>query len=429
MFRALVPGVFSVLAAAWLSGCMRCSRAEDFESYVDDPTTLEALRGLHEPPDVVVAVTEGAKESGNMACGHSPVCIILLPAVVEDLAFPVRYQNATVKKGGVLMYEAVFHHNGQFMRATARDATVAREIQFLDLNALDRNVVVEVGRAPLDASGKPGKFKKTRVQAQVDLLTPYTKLLGDPATPQRSVALLEVTRVLGDDALSLVRARLADPKESAEVKTEFFHAMCYPGASPFEGSGGARDLMHAFAAAQPSAGPALAALECCERGPEPRNAGLKVSLSEARPLIEATLRAIGQAPTTREFLEHSAALYLWAGGVKSPETPPDKDAAAAIHMALEACPAGARRNYLAFLFDAPLSEADLRALAVHPELASEVHSRLDPNQAADYELLIYALDDTDVTHVGSALGRLYSRTAAPTPAERELLTELYTKEL
>ena len=49
-----------------------------------------------------------------------------------------------------------------------------------------RNVVVEVGRAPLDARGKPGKFAKTSVQSQVDLLTPYTELLRDPKAPNRA---------------------------------------------------------------------------------------------------------------------------------------------------------------------------------------------------------------------------------------------------
>src|SRR6187551_698231 len=85
--RGLAIGIGVGLAAALLAGCMRCSRAEKFESYVDEPTTLEAVEALRDPPDVVVEVTEGPKESaGSASCGHSPVCIILLPAVVEDLA-------------------------------------------------------------------------------------------------------------------------------------------------------------------------------------------------------------------------------------------------------------------------------------------------------------------------------------------------------
>ncbi|HEU5076971.1 MAG TPA: hypothetical protein VFU02_22430 [Polyangiaceae bacterium] len=418
------------MAGMWLSGCMRCSPAEEFESYVDDPTTLEAVRALHDPPDVLVQVTKGPKETaGNMACGHSPVCIILLPAVVEELAFPVHYQNATVKRAGKTSYEAVFHHNDQFFRATARDGNVAREIQFLALSALGRNVVVEVGRAPLDARGKPGKFVKTSVQSQVDLLTPYTKLLSDPKSPNRAVALLEAARVLGDDASGLVEGRLADPKEPAATKTEFFHTMCYPGPSPFTKPGRASDLMRAFAAARPPAPAALAALECCERGPEPRNAALKISLSEARPLLAATLGALGETPTTREFLDHSAALFLWAGSPKRNDPSDSHETKAAIRGALDACKPVSRRRYLAFLFDAPLPEADRRALAIDPEFAAAVHPWLDPNHDTDHALLVDALANVEAKHAEAGLMALHGRRAPPTQAERELLVELYTKEL
>lgn len=408
---------------------MRCGRAEEFESYVDDPTTLEAVQALHDPPEVVVEVVQGAKETGTIACGHSPACIILLPVVIEDLAFPVHFRNASVKTGEKLSYEAVFRHNGQFVRATARDAEVVREIQFLALQALDRNVVVEVARAPLDATGKAGKFERTGVQSQVDLLTPYTKLLGNPTAPNRARALSEATRVLGDDALPLVRARLTDAKEPAEVKSEFFRTMCYPGSPPFAKPGRARELMYAFAAAEPPASAALAALECCERGSAPQNAALKLTLSEATPLVEATLRALGEVPTTREFLDQSAALHLWAGNPTRGEPAVANSPHAAIVSALEACRPAVRRSYLAFLFGAPLSEDDLRALVVNPEFAVQVHMRLTPNHDADYALLLHALAHVDPRQAGGALMTLQSRTTVPTPVERKLLVELYTKEL
>jgi len=409
---------------------MRCSRPEEFESYVDDPTTLDAVRALHHPPEVVVEVTQGEKEagSGGGACGHSPLCILLLPAIVEDLAFPVRFQNASVKTGGKLSYEAVFYHHGQFIRATARAGNVAREIQFLKLAALERNVVVEVGRAPLDAQGKPGKLVRTRVQTQIDLLTPYTKLLSDPATPSRASALLEVTRVLGDDAIPLVRARLADPKEPAEGKEEFFRQMCYPGPSPFERPERARELTRAVAAGRPSASAALAALECCERGSTAINAALKVNLSEAEPLLEATLRALGEVATTREFLDQAGPLYLWAGG-----SPTDAAAFAEtrtqVQRHLQACASAARRGYLSALFDLPVSSEDGQAMAKDPELAVAVQYRLSPDLDTDYELVLLTLHTLAAKDAGSALANLYGRATPPTQAEAELLRELYTKEL
>lgn len=49
----LVSGIGRVCArdarGSLLSGCMRCDRAEEYESYVDDPTTLEAIQSLHDP--------------------------------------------------------------------------------------------------------------------------------------------------------------------------------------------------------------------------------------------------------------------------------------------------------------------------------------------------------------------------------------------
>jgi len=410
---------------------MRCSRAEEFESYVDEPTTLDAVRALHHPPEVVVEVTKGDKEggSGGGACGHSPICILLLPVIIEDLAFPVHYQNASVKTAGKLSYEAVFYHHGQFFRATARDDKVAREIQFLALNALERNVVVEVGRAPLDAQGKPGEFTRTRVQSQVDLLTPYTKLLSDPNTPARALALLEVVRVLGDDAIPLLKARLGDPKEPAEGKEEFFRQMCYPGPSPFEHPDRARELMNAMAAGHPSAPAALAALQCCERSARPRNAALKVSMAEARPLFEAILRALGEVGTTQQFLEQAVALYVWADSELLADEAGIAETRAAIQRELQACRSAARRGFLEALFDLPVADEDGRAMAQDPELAVAVQYRLNSDLDADYALVLLTLRSLAAKDAGSALATLHGRTAPPTQAELELLRDLYTKDL
>jgi len=407
---------------------MRCDRADKFESYVDDPTTLDAVRALHDPPDVVVEVKQGPKESfGNATCGHSPICIIVLPAVIEDLAFPLHYQNATVKKHGKPSYEAVFRDNGEFFRASARDATIVREIQFLALARLDRNVVVEVGRAPLDAHGKPGKFQKTSVQGQVDLLTPYTKLLSDLAAPDRAMTLLELTRVLGDDAFPLLQARLGDPKEPDAVKLTYFYQLCGAGPAVFEKPGRASELMRAFAAAHPPVPTALAALNCCQTAPGSTQAALSVPLSEARPLVEATLRGLGEASTTEEFLSQTKQLYLWAGSPKRNDPNDAKATRSLIHAALEACRPVARRSYLAFLFDAPLSLDDRRALAKNPDFAAAVHSELDPNVDADYALLLYALAENDAKNVTAAFVTLYGRATPPTQAERARLRELYTE--
>jgi len=423
-------GIGVGLAAALLVGCMRCSRAEKFESYVDEPTTIEAIEALRDPPDVVVELTEGPKESaGSASCGHSPVCIILLPAVVEDLAFPVHFKHATVKTRGKTSYEAVFHHNGQFFRATARDAKVAREIQLLELTSLDRNVVVEVGRAPLDAHGKAGKLSRTRIQSQVDLLTPYSKLLGDPKQSDRAIALVEVARVLGDDGFPLVKARLGDPKELGDLKREFFYRICQGERTLFERRERGSELMRAFAEGRPPAAAAFAALECFQTDAEARAYGLSLPLAEARPLLEATLRALGETATTREFLGQAEGLARWAGAPKRHDPEDGREVKAALAAALPACGPPLRRNYLALMFDAPLSEGEWRALAVDTEFGPSVYPLLDANHAADFAFLLRMLAEVAPADAGPLLSALSGRAEAPTSAERALLLALYAKPL
>src|SRR5256885_13291370 len=86
-----------------------CRRQPVFDSYVDVPTTLESARALHKPPDVDVKVERVIETSGGGGnCGHSAVCLIVLPLIVaaeiKDYFFPAIYDLVTITEHGTVTY-------------------------------------------------------------------------------------------------------------------------------------------------------------------------------------------------------------------------------------------------------------------------------------------------------------------------------------
>ena len=85
------------VAALLLSGCARCESKVEFESFVKAPTTLDAVEKLDDPPDVVVKIEKkAAPKGGGGGCGHSALCIIVVPFAIADALFPEKLRLATI---------------------------------------------------------------------------------------------------------------------------------------------------------------------------------------------------------------------------------------------------------------------------------------------------------------------------------------------
>src|SRR3954447_21516953 len=86
------------------SGCNSC-RGTKAVSYVDAPTTLEAVRAKSHPPDVTVQVERITKtQSLGAGCGHSPACLIIVPILLAGALFPEQYDVATIVDHGNVVY-------------------------------------------------------------------------------------------------------------------------------------------------------------------------------------------------------------------------------------------------------------------------------------------------------------------------------------
>ncbi len=368
-----------------LGACTRCASARPFDSYVDEPTTLDAVEEFDDPPAVVAKIVKGSKQStsGGGGCGHSPACIILLPVIVGEMAFPARYKEATITRDGSLVYEGVFKHNGEFVRAKTWDATTERTLQLIALPRLGKRIVVEVGSAKLGPDGKPGPLVRTSVQSQVDLLTPYEALLG--TTDDKKAALIEMVGVLGHDGIALASKKLADPKLAADVKTGFAKRLCASDKSVIETPADRKTLLGALGTPEPATTTASAALLCYS----PTDAE---ELERARAFIAVVSRAIceGDEKSTGRII---ADVLSWAGAPKKrvargPESDPVR---AVLHRALSACPAE-RRSFVHWMLGGEVSETELRAMLLAQSLAARVAMNLDVQNDAHHELLVAALE-------------------------------------
>lgn len=219
-------------AGAWLgvalatSGCGGCGRVKS-ETHVDVPVTLAEIKKLSHPPDVVVNVQREQATSGGGACGHSPVCAILIPILVFEALFPKQWDEATVLKNGKPSYVARFETNGDFIEGTQYQPAKARYFASLVLNQLRRRVIVQIGEATLGPDGSKGETLHTPILPQVDLLSDYEAALAKEKDEEdRAALVVEATTWLGDEALAFLDKHAKDEKESDQTRARVVSGVC-----------------------------------------------------------------------------------------------------------------------------------------------------------------------------------------------------------
>lgn len=219
---------FVVLAAVvGLGGC--CESAPTVNP-AGIPNTLDEVRARHAPPEVVVTVERKTRSRGSGAggCGHSPVCIILLPALLINEAFPEKWDEATVEEGNTRVFFGRFETGGQLLSATTWTVDTVRKYDALDLKALGRRLVIESGSAPY-ADGKAGTFTRRSIQEQVDLVALYKARLAKTKNTKQRVALAtEAMKWLGDEARDLAQAHVGAAAEADEVRAGIVAWACKP---------------------------------------------------------------------------------------------------------------------------------------------------------------------------------------------------------
>ncbi|RLB50059.1 MAG: hypothetical protein DRJ42_19710 [Deltaproteobacteria bacterium] len=254
---------------ATMVGCDACSIFDaNVESHVDAPVTLSELedwateRGL----SAEVGMLERG-QTGNIACGHSAACLILVPLVVADALLPSTLKRGSVTDDdGLVLYTGVFDLRGRLLRARVRiddteaGGNVYREIARLDLPELGEHPIVELARVRVGAEGDELERTETPLLGQVDLVAMYAEsLAGEGDGDGRADLVVEQLQKLGAPGLAAVEARYAglsaiDDEELVQVLHEVCHGHA-PGA----------ELIVRVVGEKGGLGPAIKAVLCLEQ--------------------------------------------------------------------------------------------------------------------------------------------------------------------
>lgn len=284
------------LLAAWamtfvLSACcVRCSPEQ--KSYVDVPATLDAVKKRAKPPDVVVTVERRTRSAGGGGgCGHSAACLILVPFLLYEAAFPEKFDEVTVTERGVETFHGLYSTSGDVLSARVKTETGWRELAQLDLPELGQRAIVESAKVTTNADGTETKTPTT-IQSQVDLLAQYREKLATKEGEKRGALLAEAATKLGGEGDAFVLERLAAADEPDESRAKVVEQSCYRAMD--EGAKKAGALITA-AISHPGARTAKATLEC-ELSPDSAVTAAASSLAERLCTVKSGLEARGLQP-------------------------------------------------------------------------------------------------------------------------------------
>ena len=252
--RLMLVAVTSLVLA---SCCVRCSPEQ--KSYVDVPAKLDDVKALASPPDVVVSVERKLKGSGGGgACGHSAACVILLPLIVYELAFPEKYDEVTVTTKGETTFHGLYSTSGDLLSARTKTDDGWRELAQLDLPELGQRAIVE--RAKVVTSDGGEARTPTTIQSQVDLVAQYRAMLAKRTGEKRGRLLSEASSRLDGEGDAFVLEQLVNADEPDESRARVIRDVC--GVTVREGATSKVPTLVPAAMTHPSVEVAKATLEC-----------------------------------------------------------------------------------------------------------------------------------------------------------------------
>ncbi|GDX78877.1 hypothetical protein LBMAG42_06880 [Deltaproteobacteria bacterium] len=383
-----------------LYGC--CCGSAPTETVLAVPSTVQEAKALHAPPTVTVVVARETRASGGGACGHSPVCLVLLPVLVWEVAFPPQVDVIDIAEATGATIHGEWEPDGDLLWAERREGGVARAARLLDLPELGRRLVVEGARAPLGADGQAGEFAPTTVQSQLDLVAAYRAAL-EGRSGRHAELLTEAVGALGIEGLTLLAEWLPKPDE-AEARLQVLTSIC---GGPLEGEALTLRLT-ALGAIAPIAEPELSArgLTCALETP-----GSTQAPQFAAALVRPVCADASMART--DDVHHLSA-----------EVP---GAHALLLAAAQDCPRETRRTLIARAAGAPASAVAVRALIdSDPDAAVRLVPYLDPNDSADRAALFAHLLNAE--EVGPTIDRLAEvADLSPTSSEADILVDAYLR--
>lgn len=195
--------------------CCGGTPAPEAEALVAVPATVAEARDLHDPPAITVTITRSERPTNVGACG-SPVCVVLLPMMAWEAAFPPQVDVVDIVEVMGAKVHGEYEPDGDLLWAERTEAGWVKAARLLDLPELGRRLVVEGARAPLAGDGKAGIYAPVSIQSQVDLIADYTAALESRGVDQGHDALLsEAFTALRAESLPLLSEWLPQPGEAA----------------------------------------------------------------------------------------------------------------------------------------------------------------------------------------------------------------------
>lgn len=366
-----------------LSAC--CCNPMKQESYASVPLTMKEVKALEQDGATVTVERKSRHSVGNIACGHSPLCVIFLPVILYDAAFPETWDAVVVKRGDETVLVAEYTTGGALIHAQHLVDGEMRETRFIELRALNKKVYVDSARLVAQTDGGVERVVLP-LSSQHDFIAEERAFLDKQKDPKRRAeAITEARQQLEAEGLTFAIERLKDPAEDDRTRGLVIGDGCVP---------------ELIAAATPLAGP-----------------WTKLSLVSCAPAGEA------RAPLLRELAE------LVCQGVQDGDLQNEIEYAlmrddAQVADVPKRCANPGPRALLGLWLKQPVTAADLDAL-----LASDAGRRAqlhlnskDPVQRA--AMLRLFLDDKNAKPV---LSRFISEQAVLEPAQLASLATYYLK--
>ncbi len=310
-----------VVMAASLSTCFKCSPEQ--KSYVDVPAKLADVKKLAKPPEVVVEVVRQRKDvsGGGGGCGHSAACLILLPIIAYQLAFPEKYDEVTVTDHGEVTFHGLYSTDGDLLSARVKNADGWRELAQLDLPELGQRAIVERAKVKTLADGGEERADTT-IASQVDLVGQFRTALEHAKGERRGKLLSEAFGGLGGEGDAMVIELVGKPEEADETKAAVLQKTC----NALDAERG----MKVVRAAMNGAGPATAKTALgCDRLPDDLAANAGTLLAEALCKANSQMELIRLDPGPLPEKKPAASTAIRAAAEKCP-----KDGAALALMTL-----------------------------------------------------------------------------------------------
>lgn len=335
----------TLLAVLSLAGCC-CDLKK--ESYTKVPLTLAEAKKL----DGEISIERKTRHSGGGGgCGHSAVCVVLLPIIVFDAMFPETWDEVVVRKGDEVRLLASYDKSGDLIHAQHLVDGEIRETRFVELRKLGKKVYVDSARLVPQADGGTERVLLP-LSAQHDFVGDMRKLLGRTKDPkERGEIIAEAARQLEQEGRDFALERLRASDEPDRARGAAVTALCQQdGAGPL------------LTETKKTGGPwvKLALVECATYGTPEREAA-QLELLTALCAPDAPVDVLDAAE--RSFVEEARAAGLHERAL----------------AAWQQCPAGANRAMVGLFLEAKPAPADLIAMVDSPvrKLASD---HLDPGE-------------------------------------------------